>query len=98
MPSVYQELDINSDVRTVARAQNYSTIVKFINEIAGKEPDETPTSVEIFANGSNWYCQVRRGDKKTRPLGPYSKQQAERIRDARRKLIATRGTSRLLFE
>ena len=31
-------------------------------------------------------------------MGPYSKQQAERMQDIRRRLIAKRGTARLMFE
>jgi hypothetical protein len=93
-----QELDIASDPRTVAPAQHYSTIVKFIEEVAKNEPNEPPTSVDIFTADGKWYCQVCRGDEKTRPMGPYTERQAERIQDARRMLIAVRGTNRLVFE
>lgn len=97
MSTVQQERDITSDMRTVAPAQNYSTIVKFINEIAKRAPNEAPTSIEIFNQGDKWYCHVRRGDQKTQPMGPYTKRQAERIQDARKMLIAKRGTARLMF-
>ena len=68
-------------------------VVKFLDEVVDREP--TPTSVEIYAVGNSWYCNVRCGDKRTRPMGPYSKQQAERIQDARRMLIAKRGIANL---
>jgi hypothetical protein len=83
---------------TVAPAQHYSTIVKFIKAVGEEASNTTPTSVEIFSDGGQWYCQVRRGDKTTKPMGPYSKLQAERIQDARRMLIAKRGTASLVFE
>ena len=87
-----------SDVRAVAPAQLYSKIVEFAKEVAGEASGETPTSVEIFSDGGHWYCRVRRGDEKTRPMGPYTKQQAERIQEARRMLIAKKGTARIMFE
>ncbi|WP_192357851.1 hypothetical protein [Mesorhizobium mediterraneum] len=98
MSTVQQELNITSSMRTVAAPQHYSTIVKFIDEVAKSEPNETPTSVEIYLSDGKWYCQVCRGDEKTQPMGPYTKQQAERIQDARKMLIANRGTARLVFQ
>lgn len=98
MSTMQQELNITSGMRTVVPTQHYSTIVKFINEVAKREPNETPTSVEIYLNEGKWYCQVCRGDEKTQPMGPYTKQQAERIQDARKMLIAKRGTARLVFQ
>jgi hypothetical protein len=95
--STMQQEPIN-DVRTVAPTQHYSKIVEFAKEVAGEASDETPTSVEIFSDSGHWYCRVRRGDEKTRPMGPYTKQQAERIQEARRMLIAKRGTARIMFE
>ncbi|RVA20409.1 hypothetical protein EN935_33775 [Mesorhizobium sp. M7D.F.Ca.US.004.03.1.1] len=85
-------------MRTVAPAQHYSKIVEFAKEVAEEASDDTPTSVEIFSDGGHWYCRVRRGDEKTRPMGPYTKRQAEEIQDARRKLIAKMGSARLIFE
>jgi hypothetical protein len=85
-------------LRAVAPAQRYSKIVEFENEVARGAPGEPPTSVEIFSDSGRWYCMVRRGDERTRPMGPYTKQQAERIQEARRMLIAKRGTARIMFE
>lgn len=98
MPTIHQELSITNGLGTVAPAQHYSTIVKFIKAVAGEEPNETSTAVEIFSSNGQWYCQVRRGDEKTKPMGPYTKLQAERIQEARRMLIAKRGTARIMFE
>lgn len=98
MSTAQQELNIASGMRTVAPPEHCSTIIKFIKEVAKRELNETPTSVDIFEVGDNWYCQVRRGDEKTKPMGPYTKGQAERIQDARRMLIEKRGTARLMFE
>ncbi|TIO29690.1 MAG: hypothetical protein E5X93_07975 [Mesorhizobium sp.] len=44
------------------------------------------------------YCQVRRGNEKTRPMGPYTKREVERVQEVRRALIAKRGTARIMFE
>ena len=98
MSTVQQELGVTNDLRTVAPAQHYSKVVKFIDEVAKQAASDAPTSVEIFSHSGHWYCRVRRGDEKTRPMGPYTKQQAERIQEARRLLIAKRGTSRIIFE
>jgi hypothetical protein len=98
MVMLQQELNVVRDLYTVAPAQHYSKIVEFAAEVAGKESKRIPTSVEIFSDGSHWYCRVRRGNEKTRPMGPYTKQQAERIQEARRMLIAKRGTARIMFE
>ncbi len=82
-----------------APAHHYSGVVHFINEIAKDEPNKTSTSVDIFTNDDNeWYCQVRRGKQKTLPMGPYTKLQAERIQDLRRRIIEKKGTARLTFE
>jgi hypothetical protein len=77
--------------------RRYSKIVTFAEQVA-RGPNEPPTSVEIFSKGARWYCRVRRGDEKTRPMGPYDKLQAERVQEARRILIAKNGTSRIMFE
>ncbi|MDX8502953.1 hypothetical protein RFM99_31810 [Mesorhizobium sp. VK4C] len=98
MSTLPQELDAVAGLPTPAPAQHCSKIVEFAEEIAKEESDEMPTSVEIFADGSRWYCQVRRGNEKTRPMGPYTKQQAQRIQEVRRALIAKRGTARIMFE
>jgi hypothetical protein len=82
----------------VPPAQNHSTIIKFTSEAAKGEPAKVDTSVEIFCDNGRWYCQVCRGGVKTRPMGPYTKHQAEQIQDARRKLIAKMGSARLIFE
>lgn len=98
MSIVQAELNVTSGLRTAAPAQRHSKIVKFIDEVAKQSTSEAPTSVEIFSDSGRWYCRVRRGDETTRPLGPYSKQQAERVQEARRMLIAKRGTARIIFE
>ncbi len=98
MSILQQEPSTARDLRTIEPAQHCSKIVEFANEVVGEESHELPTSVEIFSDGSHWYCRVRRGNEKTRPMGPYTKQQAERIREARRALIAKRGTARIMFE
>ncbi|MGO4568936.1 hypothetical protein AB4Z52_28790 [Rhizobium sp. 2YAF20] len=80
-------------------AKHYSRLIKFIEEIARHEPQGAATSVDIFSNDDNqWYCQVCRGGQKTKPMGPSSKQQAERVQDARRIRIAAKGTAWLVFE
>lgn len=79
-------------------AQRRSKTVKFVSEVAKRELGKAATSVEIFCVNGRWYCQVRRGDEKTRPMGPYTKHQAEQIQDARRMLIARIGSARLIFE
>jgi hypothetical protein len=90
---------IGIGLHTAAPVRHYSRAINFTNEIAGNEPNETSTSVDIFSHDDNkWYCQVRRGEQKTRPMGPYTKLQAERIQEARRMLIAQKGTARLMFE
>ncbi|RWO29504.1 MAG: hypothetical protein EOS11_29430 [Mesorhizobium sp.] len=98
MSSVQQEVSVTSGLRTVAPAQYYSKVVKFIDEVAKEAANDAPTSVEIFSDSGHWYCRVRRGGEKTRPMGPYTKQHAERIQEARSMLIAERGTSRIMFE
>ena len=98
MPTMQQELSTTNGLGTVAPAQHFSTIVKFIKPVAADEPSETSTSVEIFSINGQWYCQVRRGNEKTKPMGPYTKLQAERIQEARRMLIAKKGTARIMFD
>ncbi|TPN57365.1 MULTISPECIES: hypothetical protein [unclassified Mesorhizobium] len=98
MSTLHQELGVTDGFRTVGPAQHYSKVVKFIDELARQAANDAPTSVEIFSDRGRWYCRVRRGDEKTRPMGPYTKQQAERIQEARRLLIAKRGTARIMFE
>ncbi len=98
MSTLQQKLNIARDLRTAALGQHYSKMVQFAKEVAGEESQRIPTTVEIFSDGSHWYCQVRRGNERTRPMGPYTKQQAERIQEARRMLIAKRGTARIMFE
>lgn len=96
MSTFQQEIKTPSALRTAAPAQHYSRIIEFDKEVSGGESDET--SVEIFSDDGHWYCRVRRGNEKTRPLGPYTKRKAERIQEARRALIAKRGTARIMFE
>jgi hypothetical protein len=98
MSTVQQGPGVTSGLHTVVSAQRYSKIVKFIDEVANQAAIDVPTLVEIFSDSGRWYCRVRRGDKKTRPMGPYTKQQAERIQEARRMLLAKRGTGRIMFE
>jgi hypothetical protein len=96
--SILSKQKLGAKRHTVA-ARRYSRAINFNSEIAVNEPDETSTSVDSFSNdGYKWYCQVRRGDQQTQPLGPYTKLQAERIQEARRELIAKNGTARLVFE
>lgn len=96
MATMQQEPNTTSGVRPVMPAPRYSAVVTFIDEVVDRE--SSPTSVEIYAVGNNWYCNVRCADKRTRPMGPYSKQQAERMQDIRRRLIAKRGTAGLMFD
>jgi len=98
MSSMQQKPNTASGVRPVTPEQRYSTVVKFIDEVEDRESNQTPTSVEIYAVGNNWYCNVCCGEKKTRPMGPYSRHQAERMQDIRRRLIAKRGTAGLMFD
>ncbi|MBZ9764310.1 hypothetical protein LB553_26050 [Mesorhizobium sp. CA8] len=98
MSGLQQEFQVATDSRVVAPIRRNSKIVKFAKEVAGEESHEMPTSVEIFSDRGRWYCQVRRGNEKTRPMGPYTKLQAERIQEARRALIAKRGTARIIFD
>ena len=98
MDTMQQERKTVSGVRKVTPPRRYSTVVKFTDQAVATESGEIPTSVEIYAEGNYWYCNVRRGDERTRPIGPYTKQQAERIQDIRRMLIAKGGTARLVFE
>ena len=95
MTTMQRELNPTSGARSTP-PQRYSAAVKFIDKAMDREP--SPTSVEIYAVGNNWYCNVRCGDKRTRPMGPYSKQQAERMQDIRRRLIAKRGIAGLMFD
>lgn len=52
----------------------YSTNVRFVEGAIGDR--SIPTSVDIFEVDGCWYCQVCRGGERTRPMGPYSKEQA----------------------
>ena len=63
MSTVQQELNSTTGMRNVAPAQHYSTIVKFIDEVAKNGSNSPPTSVDIFVSDGKWYCQVRRGDE-----------------------------------
>jgi hypothetical protein len=94
MPNVQQ------DRETMVRfpIQRYSRLVSFGNGASKATPGEVPTSVDIYSDGRHWYCQVTRGKEKTRPLGPYSRAQAERVQDLRRVMISKKGVSRLNFE
>ncbi|MDX0190460.1 hypothetical protein GOC18_24795 [Sinorhizobium meliloti] len=86
-------------VHTTTPAKRYSRSVIFVDEIARQELHDTPTSVDIFSHdGIRWYCQVRCGEQKTQPMGPFTKRQAERIQESRRTKIAKKGTAWLVFE
>jgi hypothetical protein len=98
MFTMEQKPNFSSDIRAASPPQRYSTKVKFINEVDKEAPKEPPTSVEIFSIDDKWYCQVRRGEQMTQPIGPYTKLQAEQIQDARRMSIAKGGAARLVFE
>ncbi|WP_434722797.1 hypothetical protein [Mesorhizobium sp. RIZ17] len=98
MSALQQEFNVARDLQIIAPTQHHSKIVEFAKEVAGQEAHQMPTSVEIFSDSGRWYCQVRRGNEKTRPMGPYTKQQAERVQEVRRALIAKRGTARIMFE
>ncbi len=97
MSIVQQEHGIDHFVPTAPIGQHYSRIVTFADEVAEREPERPSTSVDIFKSDGKWYCQVRRGEEKTRPMGPYTELQAQRIQDARRRLLARKGTSGLTF-
>lgn len=93
MPSASQELE--NAVSLVPHASHrFSTQVRFQDERAG----DVATSVEIYEVGGGWYCRICRGEEKTRPLGPYSRRQAERVQDIRTSLLAKRGAARLDFD
>jgi hypothetical protein len=77
--------------------ERYSRIVRFVNEADQAAAAEAPTSVDIFAAGGHWYCQVCRGETRTRPMGPYTRAEAERIQDMRGFIISKKGTSQLIF-
>ncbi|APO79807.1 hypothetical protein AM571_PC02081 (plasmid) [Rhizobium etli 8C-3] len=80
-------------------AKHYSRSIIFVDEIAKHEPRGTSTSVDIISrDGINWYCQVRCGEQKSRPMGPFTKRKAEQVQDARRTRIAQMGTAWLIFE
>ncbi|WP_157785418.1 hypothetical protein [Sinorhizobium fredii] len=83
----------------ITPAKHYSRSIIFIDDIARQEPHETSTSVDIFSHdGIRWYCQVRCGEQKPQPMGPFTKRQAERVQEARRTRIAQKGTAWLVFE
>lgn len=97
--STLSKLNHRTGVQSADPAQHFSGVVKFLNNVANHEPNKKSTSVDIFSNGDNeWYCQVCRGKQKTLPMGPYTKLQAERVQDLRRRVIAREGTARLVFE
>jgi hypothetical protein len=98
--STFSSHDLNSvALSPSAPVKRYSRLVKFIDEVAKCEPHEASTTVDIYSDDNNeWYCQVCRGGQKTQAMGPYSKRQAERVQDARRTRLATRGTTWLIFE
>ncbi|MBZ9708560.1 hypothetical protein LB543_17720 [Mesorhizobium sp. ESP7-2] len=98
MSTLQRGFNVATDLRAVAPIRHYSKIVEFAKEVAWEESHQMPTSVEIFSDSGRWYCQVRRGNEKTRPMGPYTKLQAERIQEVRRALIAKKGTARIMFE
>lgn len=93
MPSASQEQSTAIASGPLASTR-LSTEVRFADE----RVEEIPTSVEIYQVGGRWYCQIRRGEETTRPMGPYSKRQAERVQDIRTSLLAKRGTATLFFE
>ncbi|OCP36180.1 hypothetical protein [Ensifer sp. LC163] len=98
MPTL-PDRDLAAGVHMPAPARHYSRSIIFIDEIAKHEPHGTSTSVDIFSHdGNKWYCQVRCGEQKTRPMGPFTKRQAERVQEARRTRIAQKGTAWLVFE
>jgi hypothetical protein len=96
MPTLQEKGNVASAASS--SAQHYSRMVKLVQQAAKSASEDPPLSVEIFNHGDKWYCQVRRGEQMTQPMGPYTKRQAERIQDARRMLIAKRGAARLVFE
>jgi hypothetical protein len=90
--STLSKLNLRAGVQSAAPVQHFSEAVKFINDVAKREPNKTSTSVDVFSTGDNeWYCQVCRGKQKTLPMGPYTKLQAERVQDLRRRMIAREG-------
>lgn len=77
--------------------EHHATPIQF-DEGLPEAASGTPVSVEVYREGAEWFCHVRRGAERTQALGPYSsKQQAERIQDVRRSLLAKRGISMLTF-
>lgn len=70
-------------LQRITPAKHYSRSIIFVDEVAKHEPHRTSTSVDIFSrDGINWYCQVRCGEQKTQPMGPFTKRKAERVQDA----------------
>lgn len=97
--SMSPDRNLAPGVHRSAPEKHYSRSIIFIDEIARQEPHETSTSVDIFSHdGIKWYCQVRCGERKTQPMGPFTKRQAERVQEARRTRIAQKGTEWLVFE
>lgn len=97
--STLSKLNHRTGVQSADRAQHFSGVIEFINDVAKHEPNKKSTSVDIFSNGDNeWYCQVCRGKQKTLPMGPYTKLEAERVQDLRRRVIGREGTAQLVFE
>lgn len=86
-------------VPRITPAKHHSRPIIFIDEIAKHEPYGTSTSVDIFSHdGVRWYCQVRCGEQKTQPMGPFTRRRAERVQETRRARIAQHGTGWLVFE
>lgn len=88
---------VQRDNRVRSPTQRYSRPVSFVNGANKTKADEAPTYVDIFSDGDDWYCQVRRGEEKTHPMGPYTRAEAELVQDLRRFIISKKGTSRLFF-
>lgn len=89
---------IDRDPSSGEPAETCVRTVVFVGDVAKEASSQIPTSVEVFKQAGRWYCRVCRGDEKTRPMGPYTKRQAERLQDARRLLLARKGTARVLFD
>ncbi len=96
MPTTQNRGNLAKDLYAIAPTRLHSK--KVTSEASNREPGEVETAVEIFSDNGSWYCQVCRGRERTRPMGPYTKQRAEQIQDARRRLIAKLGSARLMFE
>ncbi|MGX9115788.1 hypothetical protein ACWTU6_03705 [Mesorhizobium sp. BHbsci] len=67
MATMQQEPNTTSGVRLVTPAQRHSAAVKFIDKVMDRE--SSPTSVEIYAIGNNWYCKCSLRRQKDPPHG-----------------------------